>query len=632
MKNDMGGIKRLKKKLYSRSGVPKKTERYKLHGEQYDIPRQWGKSKEIKRSRKVRKGNIPRLLLISSAIFFLIAVIISLITFFGNSNTVSADNIDIEVSGPIAHPGGEELSLQISIVNRNTVPMLFADMIIEYPEGTRSANDLNVELPRVRESLGTIQPGDRTKTTVRSVLFGEENVPKEIKITIEYRVEGSNAIFFKEQVHEVIISSSPLSVLVDSLDEVVSGQTISFAVTVVSNSVNVIEDVLLEAVYPFGFAFEDSSPNPQFDENIWNLGDLVSGQERTVTIRGTLTGQDLEERTFRFNTGVRSEQNEREVSAAFSSAATTLTIKRPFVSVTADINGDTSSEYVSGTNKEIIVRIDWSNNLPDEVTDVAITATLRGNALDKRSVSVQRGFYQSANNTIVWNRSTESKLERLAPGSKGAVSFSFTPISSTSGIRGPEVLIDISVSGRRLSESGVPEAVNSSVSKRVLIESNLALTGRAVRTVGPFNNTGPLPPKAEVETTYTIIWTITNSSNNVSNTSVKATLPSYVRFLNRVSPISEDLTYNETSGIIEWDVGTVPSGTGFDTAPKEVAFQISMIPSLSQVGRIPILINPQTIKGIDRFTDTTISVEKKGIDTRLSTDPNVASGHQQVTQ
>ena len=44
---------------------------------------------------------------------------------------------------------------------------------------------------------------------------------------------------------------------------------------------------------------------------------------------------------------------------------------------------------------------------------------------------------------------------------------------------------------------------------------------------GTFTNTGPIPPKAEAETTYTVTWAVTNPLNNLTDVRVSAILPSY---------------------------------------------------------------------------------------------------------
>lgn len=627
------GMKKLRRQLYSREGINGKIRRRKLGKRHYDVEEGW-KQGTVRPTRPRKERSSLAILFISSVVFFVLAIVISLFVFFQDSNVVSGENIDIEVTGPIAIPGGEELVLQISVVNRNTVAIQFADLIIEYPDGTRSATDLNLSLPRIRESLGTIKPGKRVDLSARSVLFGEENSIQKIIITIEYRIEDSNAIFFKEDEHEVLLSSSPLSLVVDTLDEVVSGQDMEFDIAVVSNSTSIMENVLFQAEYPFGFEFLSSSPSPTYDDTVWRLGDLSPGQERHITLRGIMTGQDMEERVFKFSSGLQSDQNEREISAAFSVLNVPIVIERPFITLNLALNGDTGDEYIAHRGKEIQVDVMWSNNLPTKVTDAVIVINLAGTILDKSSVSVKDGFYRSIDNTIVWSKETDDRLGSIESGERGTVSFTFKPLDLSAGtsFKNSVILLDANVEGRRLSERNVPESVESTVSRTIEVATDLLLSSRGVFYTGPFINSGSLPPKAEQETTYTIIWTLTNSSNDVSNTTVVATLPSYVRWLGRISPSMENVTFNETSGMVEWSVDFLPLGTGYNNSPREVSFQIGLVPSVSQIGTHPVLVNQQTVRGLDRFTDTTISSVRNALTTEISTDSNTSYNDYQVVE
>lgn len=544
---------------------------------------------------------------------------------------MSPENVEILVQGPATIGGGDALTLQIAVTNRNSVPIELADLIIEFPEGTRSVSDVTVELPRIRESLGTIAPGGRVQKTVRSVLFGKEHTQKDITITVEYRVEGSNAIFFADQIYQVTLASSPLNISIQSLKEITSGQEIVFTTTVTSNSSNIISDVLLSVEYPFGFAFKSATPRPSFTESVWELGDIEPEGERSIVLRGTLVGEDGEERVFRFRSGIQSSRDETKLATAFVTSLESVTIKKPFISVELALDGDMAPLHSAASGHKIRADLTWFNNLPIKITDAVLEVKLSGSALDKFSVSADRGFYRSIDNTIIWSKETNSDLAALSPGESGRVSFQFASFGLSSGAlsQNPEMTLDITIRGKRLSDRNVPEEIQSTLVRKVKIATDLLFTSRALYFVGPFQNNGPLPPQAEKETTYTIVWTATNSTNAVSDARVVATLPSYVRFMNVTSPVSEKLTFNPIGGQITWEIGdTEPSREV--GAQREVAFQIAFLPSVSQISETPVLINRQTISGFDEFVQKTVTGTKASLTTRLSTDPGFKGDYERV--
>lgn len=636
--DDKSKIERLQKQLYSRNskhlGVQ---DRRELREVSYDTPKQWSDvhHTQTHETQPPEKKSLLSRLLVISGVFFVMALGLSLLFFFGGANIISSKNIEIKVEGPTTIGGGEELILQLSIVNRNSVSIKLVDLLIEYPEGTRSADNLGTELPRFRESIGTLRPGERVQKTVRAVLFGEENSQKDITVTIEYRIDGSNAIFFAEKKYQLTISSSPLSLSISSLKEITSGQKIELSATITSNSTTIIENVLLVVEYPFGFEFESASPEPTFGGNVWELGDIKSGGKRTVRITGTIIGEDEEERVFRFSSGIQSEKNENKLEAAFITFLQPIIVKKPFISVDLALNGNIEEEYVFRSGQQIRVDVIWFNNLPDSIADAEIELKILGNALDKFSVNVDRGFYQSINNTISWSRETDSTLALLSPGQSGRAHFSFRSLSLSSGVtlRNPEITFEISVKGKRISSNQVPERIISTLVRTIKISSDLLLSARAVYFSGPFSNTGPIPPKVNVETTYTVIWIVTNVQNAVAGTKVIATIPSYIRWMGTVIPSSESVTFNSVDREIVWNVGEVEAGGGSTSASqREVSFQVALIPSISQFGGIPVLINQQTVSGFDRFAEVTVEYVRVPLTTRLSSDPSFPNGGETVIQ
>jgi hypothetical protein len=625
---DEDSIERVERKLYSRTETNFTLPRHRgLRKKSFNIEEQWKDDEPTAalQQRPPQKHSMSFWLLVLSGGFFLLSLLVAAYFLFSGSHFVSSENIEIAVQGPTTVEGGEELVLQIAVTNKNPVPMELADLIVEFPAGTRQPGDVSVELLRTREGLGTIEPGERVQKTVRAVLFGPENSVQDIHITVEYRVQDSNAIFYKEQSYQVTLSSSPVSITVEGLKEITSGQTLDLAVTVTSNSSNVIENVLLTTEYPFGFAFTFSEPNASFGNTTWELGDIQPGGKRVIKIRGTVLGENEEERVFRFSAGVQNEKDPTTLATAFLTILHDVVIKKPFLGIELALDGNTAPTHVMGLGEQARADIKWTNNLPDSIIDGEIDVRLTGSALNKYSVAAQRGFYRSVDNTIVWSRETYADLASITPSASGSVTFSFSSFDlvALTGVQNPEVNIEVTIRGKRLSDTRVPEEVESTITRKVKVETDLLLTSRAVYFSGPLKNVGPIPPKADVETSYTIIWTVSNSTNRVTGTKVVATLPSYMHWTGIVSPNEEQVSYNEVGGQVVWTIGDMQPG-----ARKEVAFQVVLMPSISQIGSSPILVNEQIVSGNDSFTNTVVQSSKRELTTVLTSDPgfSVAGG------
>lgn len=635
MDEPKGSIDRLKTALYSREGLQKHRVRRTMRGwgsGSEDVQHEWeGADEEIVPPAALfpglQKRSFGGLVLLSSVVFFVICLIVAAFFYFGGGNLISNSNIDIQVSGPVSTPGGQELVLQVAIANRNSVPIKLADFIVEYPPGARSANNLTLDLQRTRDTIGTINPGERVNRTVRAVLFGKENEGQKIKMTLEYRIDGSNAIFYKEETYEVLISSSPLSIVVGGLDEVIDGQETTFTLDVISNSPTAIEDAMIKAEYPFGFNFVSAEPKPDSGNDVWHLGLMKPGEKRRITLHGRVYGQNTEERVFRFIGGVESPKDDRELATTFGTIVLPLKIAKPFVTMKLTVNNVEGTEFVAPAGEAFTANLAWINNLPSQITDAEVHVKIHGNAFNELSVSSSRGFYDSLTDTVRWTREDIPDLALLRPGEAINANFRLVPLDRIGDtfIDKPSLGFDITISGRRLGETGVPEVIESTVVANVKVQTDLKFVSRAVYSVGPFTNTGPMPPRAEQETTYTVIWTLTNGANDVTNGKVSATLPTYMRWVGTKSPDSENIEYNPVSRLITWDVGNISAKAGYQKPPKEVAFQIALVPSLSQVKQSPTILTAATFTGVDRYTTKPLSFMTRLLSTNLTTDAGMSA-------
>ncbi|MAG12779.1 hypothetical protein CL630_03135 [bacterium] len=621
-----GKIERLKKSLYRRGANLPPSERFELHT--HDGEGESGWEAEEADPADAKKPIMPfwKKFFIISILFFVLAMIVASFVLLRDSNVISTKNVDILVSGPVAAPAGEEVQLQIVIENNNSVPLEFVDFLVEYPQGTRSVGKLKTELSNFRKSLDRIEAGEVIEEPLRLVLFGQEGDEKKFNITLEYRVEDSNAIFVKEKEHEIHISSSATSLTVETLSEAVAGQEFEIKATVISNTDIITRDLAVEIDYPFGFSFLGAEPQAVSGDNKWLIGDLAPRARRVIVVRGILEGQDGEEKVFRVSSGAKSKEKENELGVTYNTSISTISIARPFLSTLLFVNGETRKEPAVGSGSLVDVEVVWTNNLPTKIVDARIEAKLSGDVINELSVKPRNGFFDSADNTILWDKNSLPDLADIESGAQGRTSFRFAlqPLFTTSGslFKNPTVDIVVTTSGKRLSESGVDERVENSIERTIKIASDVVFTSRMVYFVGPFINTGPVPPEVERETTYTVVFTAVNSSNHVSRSMVKAVLPPYVKWVGVFTPMSENISYNESSREVVWNIDRLEAGSGMTLPPREVAFQVKLMPSLSHLNQTPTVIGESTFSGVDEFTETVARLSSKALDTSLSTDPN----------
>ncbi len=587
-------------------------------------------------------------LLIFSLIFFIITLIGSVSYLFLISGSTTSREIDISIEGSSAVAAGEVLELQVLVTNRNDTALELADLIIEYADGTVSPVDFRTPLLGERIPLGLIEPRSARRGAVRAVIFGNNGDAQAVKVELQYRLRGSSAIHSKKVSHAIIISSDAMGVTIDSDTELTPGQSMPMSVTVKSYSSTVINGAYLDASLPFGFTIIDSSPAPveivgdDSKDVRWIIGSLRPGEEREVYISASVEGQVGDARSIQFTAG--SGINKDGTSIGSDRSVTILAsrdfvvnIKRPFLEVSLQAYGGNLSDYAASSGEELEVVVKWHNNLSVPINDASIKVILDGSALNKTRInSGQDGFYRSVDSLLLWDsKTTRAKLKVIKPGGKGEFKFRLTPLSAQylEKLRKPYITFAVHVSGKRLSEDGVPESLNEDALYEVKVGTDARLSAYGLFRSSPFGALGPMPPKVEYETTYAVVWEVSNTTSDIDDAIVRAELPHYVRWVGLTSPANEQIIYNKVDHTLKWHLGKVKAGTGtLNREPRSVSFAVGLVPSSSQLGSIPELVRNQVFEAVDSYTKEPIVFDVEAVDIRITEDSGFQSEDSIITE
>ena len=618
--NEVHNIDDLSNRLYRRDLVGKKKKINDfLRPVRFSVSEDWNSLPAAKNKiqKTINQPSFFKKFFFYSLGFAFVAFLIAFLVLFTGGNTVSNNSIDINVMGNSFAAGGEELPLQVQVSNHNTSDLELADLIVDYEKGGTSSSgaghvsDLN--------SLGTIPAGKSITKSLFITIFGEQGSTNTIDFTLQYRIHGSNAIFVKKTSFPVTISSTPDALTITAPKTVTPNQDVSLVVDVKSNATNTLSGMLLHVDYPSGFKAKSSTPEATSFDNVWSLGDLAPGAERTITIVGSMFGQDGEDKAFHAYVGAASAGDPTAIGVTYNSLLQVLSITKPFLSANILIDGSPADNVPVSSSGAVQVTIEYKNNLSTTVTNAEIHLGFSGNVFDPSGVTSNNGFYDSSKQALIWSNATGATgLASIAPGDSGILSASFNiNTSSSNKISKPKVTLLASISGQQPDQGQGVLSVSGTDQKSAVVSSDIAFSSNTSYATGPFSNTGPMPPKANQPTTYTITWAVSNSLNDISGGVATSSLPQYVDWLGVVSPNSENIVYDANSRKIAWQIGAVPAGSGFSAAPKSVSFQIRLNTSSSQAGDVPVLVNPVAVSATDTFTGEKISVSRDSTFTKL---------------
>ncbi len=539
--------------------------------------------------------------------FFILSILVSSLYIMLGRNTVSGSNIAVGVTGPFTAGGGEALSLQVGITNQNSVAIEFATVVVEYPSGTRSADGQDKELysERIPITAG-IAPGETRNVPLRARVFGEENQEASIRVSVEYRVAGSSATFYKEAApHRFKIGSAPVVLKVDAEKTISSGQETTVRLTLTSNSPTPISNLMVRAEYPAGFDFTRSTPSPQSGRNVWSIPELQPEGSATIEVTGVVVGTKTEKYVMRFTAGVADQRDQSSLASVLAVGDTEFTLEDPFLAVKVLVDNRSDETVSLGPDGQATVSLEIRNTLDTAVFDGLIEVKLGGNALSDGGVRVNNGYYDSNTNTVRFDVASVSGLRRINPGSSANLSFSIRP--EAVGLETPQVTLDVSASARRLSENSARERIAGTIKRVIRVESRPTLVAELLGAAS-----GSVPPKVGQTTTYDLRWKVVNSANSISGAVVTATLPSYVEWAGETAGAGA-WSYNPSTRTVEWRAGSVNAG-----GEVSGTFKVNFLPSSSLVGRTPTLVETAALRSQDNFTGSTLRHSVGAVTAELS--------------
>lgn len=617
--NKLDGVEQ---KLYSPNSEIKQKPRSGFNMEETDIATEWvdevNQESGVEKIKKENKKGITAFtkILIGAALFFIVALGYAFFI-FGFKGNAPAQNVDININSPVTVAAGELFTFDVIIENNNSVNMESIDLAIEYPEGTRNGEDIAISLPRERTDIGSVASGTYIRETRGVYLFGEEGDTKEIEVKIIYRTPDSNAVFEKRKVFDVSLKSTPIRMNLSSVKEITAGQPIDFDLEIISNANEPLTNVLVRANYPFGFIYEGASISPSSSNNVWLIDSLDPKESIELNIYGQVQGQNSEDKYFSFDVGLQDDERLDEIAVLFTQVGKTVEVSRPFLEIDLAVDKDNSSVINLDSSKTQNFEIIYKNNTRDIIRDAKITLEIKGDVLNEASVNVPKGFYKSLDNTVTWDKTTEPKLSQIAVGESGNLTLTMASLNLVNDIqvKNPELSFKALVEGTRYSEDDVPEEIVNEIFKTIRYQTVVYVNPVTLYYDGPFENSGPFPPKVDQKTEYTVSFNILNSSNRVSGGKLQMRLPNYVEFENQTWPSTENVTYDSRNRIVTWDIGEIKEISGFSGDGRKMAFQVSIIPSITQKGSVPDLAEGITFTGTDLFTGNAIQKQLGNVDT-----------------
>ena len=586
------------------------------------VAQEWKKTEKKKISPQIKKK--ISIIGISIAVVFMV---IAIFFIWRGFTSFDKNGIEIEINGPERVVSGEEIKYTIKYKNNTRMTLENVKLIFHYPEDSIPSNQKDID---ETINLSNVEAGQEKEVELLVRIIGLKGEEKGAWTELSYQPLNFSSRYVNEAEFISEIISVPLILDFDLPEKLVSGQSFNFSLKYLNQAEVAFDNVQIRFEYPNGFVFESANEDPLENDNVWYLGKLMAGEQGKIFIQANIQGEENDVKSFKAELGLLKDDK----FTSYAETVGALQISSSPLSVTQTIND--SDKYITKAGDKLSYKIYYKNTTNVAIKNVVITSKLEGDVLDLASLELMGASFNGGTKTITWNESNVPALGYVGPYQEGQVSFivnvksslpienytdkNFT-VNNTVKIDSLEIpfgLEDIEIAGQ------------SQTITKVSSQVNLQAQGYYYDDLIP--NDGPIPPKIGEITTYTIKWRIVNTSNDLKDVKVTAFLPPHVKWNSRVNPGFANLEYNSQTGQVTWTIGDLQSATGILLPAKEVAFQISIIPSLANLGSLVELIGQSRVVGQDDFVDLELISSVESIDSGLQDDLKISQKQGKVVQ
>lgn len=520
----------------------------------------------------------------------------------------SQDRVTVSVVGPSNVNSSDVTDFVISYENANRSGLADAELIVSYPPGfvpEGNSSTFRNDASSSTVTIGNIASFEKKSLDFSGKFYGSKDSIAYIRAELRYRPSSVQSRFSATGQKSVNLRSASLAVELEAPLSVSPSGEVNYLVNYENTSDAPLSNVRMKATLPSGFSLKDADPKPSEGEVVWYLGSIASGERGKIRLTGNMNGEPNETKTIRVEFGTF--QGDNTFFPYSDAERTTRIVSAPF-SIRQSLNGAAPKAVNPGDT--LRYAITYRNDSEIALREVIVTVELEGDALDLPQLRSEKGSYDSSRKVITWKASDVKQLGNLVPNASGKVEFNvpvrggFVPqsmltkdfqIKTTAKIESPDVP-NPAGANKIVATNTMFVKVNS----RLLLET----TGYYKDSILP--NTGPIPPTVGQNTTYTLHWSLSNTTNDVTGAEVSADLPTGVVWTGNTFPDTEKISYNERTNKIVWSVGSLGVGEGVLSPKRAVAFQVSIRPEVNQLDTSPMLLDVSSAKAVDVFTNETI--------------------------
>lgn len=544
--------------------------------------------------------------------------------FYKNQKAFAESNTVVKIFGTETLDVGGETDIEITYKNDNRTNLKNAVLSLSYPaEGFSDIKQSGgtIKGSQIIWDLGEIAAGyDGSVKISAKITDVNANV---ISASFDYDPENFNSSFSDKVNYRFNVKIAKVSVNLFAPKEAVAGQEIKYILTYTNATAMDFEMIRIKLNYPSSFVFTSSNPSATQTPDIWEVPGFTRASSGQIEILGVLNSLEVETKTV----GAVIEQRNRDGKYIFNNeiSANTSLIGSPFVAVQT-VND--KENYAADIGETLNYKIKIRNLSNARQENLIISAILDGQAVDFTSLTAENANVDRALHTIIWDSKVRSDLAAIEPNKEIEVEFSVKTNESISILdsNSKNFLVKNIVAvkdGNIFNADGLNKVIVTTSFETKINSSPVLFVRGYFNDDDRLKTSGVIPPKVGQTTAYNIHWQILNTVNKIKNVKVTGILPANIKWTGNIFPLDAKIFYDINTRTITWEAGDIEVGTGIISPLKEMLFQVSVAPTINDVGNYLVLIDKNSLNATDEFTLSEIAVTAEGITSRLPDDLSV---------
>ncbi|MBI5254583.1 hypothetical protein HY932_02270, partial [Candidatus Falkowbacteria bacterium] len=482
-----------------------------------------------------------------------IIFLIILTVFWFTYNPFISDQISLTITPSTDKiRSGDYITYVIEIQNNSDTKLISPKLVARLPVGFILDKASPAETFSAVESsfaLKNLPEKNNQTVAINGWTFGVPNAEERLTVELSYQQEKRGIRETKTASLLQIHRGSILNLALDAPNKLIAQGAQPITLTIKNNDNKKIDKIKVPLAIGQGLNLINTAPNNgEIKDNVWLIADLKPDAEAVLKAllnssfsdTATKTTISLTPSIVINGTDIKQETLEK-----------TLEITHP--KLNTFLTWDTEKNYVEPG--EILILKTKIENIGDiDLQNLGLEIPISSNIIDIGRLTKQN-YASYKNQKLTINKNFVAGLANL-PAQKTIDLTISIPISyAPQGGEDVTLSLNPKISGIVKNTDSTYQIETQTNRIKIGTALNLDAEARYYTNDGDQLGRGPLPPRIGKETKYWALFKITNTTSNVTNVKLTATLPDYVRWTGKTS-VSEGnaIQYDEINKAISWSV------------------------------------------------------------------------------